>query len=268
MAPRDRDVRRDHAPAQVSGARAAVSIAPLEATFGGAESNVAVSLAQFGCDASFVTVLPANPVGDAAVGQLRQLGVDTRFIRRGGDRVGIYFLETGAAQRASRGRLRSRRIVDRRRGGERLRLGGDFLRRDLVPHHRNHAGDQRHRGRARARSGEPGARDRASTVSCDYNYRKNLWKYGRKRAGGDARAGRARSGGHRQRRGLPARSRHRLVGRCDHGRARSRVVPRAGRTGAGGVSRISTGRSSPCAKARARTTTAGRRACTIAASSP
>src|SRR5262245_50241690 len=73
-----------------------------EATFGGAESNVAVSLAQFGLDASFVTVLPANPIGDAAIRELRHAGVDTSRIRRGGDRIGIYYLEAGAAQRASK----------------------------------------------------------------------------------------------------------------------------------------------------------------------
>src|SRR5687767_13347549 len=73
-----------------------------EATFGGAESNVAVSLAQYGVDASFVTVLPPNPIGDAAIAELRRAGVDTLRIRRAGDRVGIYYLEAGAAQRPSR----------------------------------------------------------------------------------------------------------------------------------------------------------------------
>src|SRR6187402_609660 len=74
----------------------------LEATFGGAESNVAVSLASFGLDAAFVTALPANPIGDSAIGELRRFGVDTRTIKRAGHRVGIYFLETGAAQRPSK----------------------------------------------------------------------------------------------------------------------------------------------------------------------
>ena len=74
----------------------------LEATFGGAESNVAVSLANYGLDAAFCTVLPANPIGDAAIGELRRFGVDTRLIQRGGERLGIYFLETGANQRPSR----------------------------------------------------------------------------------------------------------------------------------------------------------------------
>ncbi len=73
----------------------------LEATFGGGEANVAVSLAQWGVAARFVTALPEGPLGDAALGQLRGLGVDvSRVIRRPG-RMGIYFLEAGAAQRAS-----------------------------------------------------------------------------------------------------------------------------------------------------------------------
>ena len=73
----------------------------LEATFGGGEANVAVSLAQWGVAARFVTALPEGPLGDAALSQLRGLGVDiSRIIRRPG-RLGIYFLEAGAAQRAS-----------------------------------------------------------------------------------------------------------------------------------------------------------------------
>jgi 2-dehydro-3-deoxygluconokinase len=73
----------------------------LAATFGGAEANVAVSLAQFGLDSQFVTRLPANPVGDAGVQALRAEGVGVRHILRGGHRVGIYFAEAGASQRAS-----------------------------------------------------------------------------------------------------------------------------------------------------------------------
>ena len=73
----------------------------LEMTFGGGEANVAVSLAHFGVDARFVTAIPANPIGDACVGYLRRFGVDTSSIVRQGDRLGIYYLETGAAQRPS-----------------------------------------------------------------------------------------------------------------------------------------------------------------------
>jgi 2-dehydro-3-deoxygluconokinase len=73
----------------------------LGATFGGGEANVAVSLAHFGLDSVYVTCLPKNAIGDAAVRALRAEGVRTDRIVRGGDRVGIYFAETGASQRAS-----------------------------------------------------------------------------------------------------------------------------------------------------------------------
>jgi 2-dehydro-3-deoxygluconokinase len=150
----------------------------LEATFGGAESNVAVSLAQFGCDASFVTVLPANPVGDAAVGQLRQLGVDTRFIRRGGDRVGIYFLETGAAQRASQV------VYDRAGSSIAVAEASDFdwaaIFSGATWFHISGITPAISAAAAElALEAASQARAHGATVSCDYNYRKNLWKYGR-----------------------------------------------------------------------------------------
>lgn len=69
--------------------------------FGGGEANVAVSCANYGLDACFVSKLPENPIGQAAVNSLRRYGVDTKFIARGGDRVGIYYSETGASMRAS-----------------------------------------------------------------------------------------------------------------------------------------------------------------------
>ena len=72
-----------------------------EATFGGGEANVAVSLANYGLDARFVTKLPEHAIGQMAVNSLRKYGVDTRHIVRGGDRVGIYFLEKGASNRGS-----------------------------------------------------------------------------------------------------------------------------------------------------------------------
>jgi predicted HD superfamily hydrolase involved in NAD metabolism len=72
------------------------------AIYGGGEANVAIALANFGVDAAFVTKLPKHEIGQAAVNTLRQFGVDTSKITRGGDRVGIYFLEKGASQRASK----------------------------------------------------------------------------------------------------------------------------------------------------------------------
>ncbi|MCQ2443622.1 MAG: sugar kinase [Oscillospiraceae bacterium] len=73
----------------------------LEFTFGGGEANVAVSLANYGMDAAFVTKLPAHAIGQAAINSLRRYGVDTSMIVRGGDRVGIYYNEKGASQRGS-----------------------------------------------------------------------------------------------------------------------------------------------------------------------
>ncbi|HIV62490.1 MAG TPA: sugar kinase [Candidatus Butyricicoccus avistercoris] len=73
----------------------------LQATFGGGEANVAVSLANYGLDVAFVTKLPTHAIGQSAVNSLRKYGVDTSKIVRGGDRVGIYFLENGASQRGS-----------------------------------------------------------------------------------------------------------------------------------------------------------------------
>ena len=73
----------------------------VEFTFGGAEANVAVSLANYGVDVAFVTKLPTHAIGQAAVNSLRRFGVDTTRIVRGGERVGIYYNEKGASQRGS-----------------------------------------------------------------------------------------------------------------------------------------------------------------------
>ena len=73
----------------------------MQATFGGGEANVAVSLANYGVDSTYVTKLPKHAIGQAAVNSLRYFGVDTSKIVRGGDRVGIYYLEKGASQRGS-----------------------------------------------------------------------------------------------------------------------------------------------------------------------
>ncbi len=73
----------------------------MQATFGGGEANVAVSLANYGMDVSFVTKLPDHAIGQAAINSLRYFGVDVSQIVRGGDRIGIYYLEKGASQRGS-----------------------------------------------------------------------------------------------------------------------------------------------------------------------
>lgn len=73
----------------------------LQATFGGAEANVAVSLANFGMDAAFVSKVPENPIGAAAVSQLKGFGVDASYVLQGGERLGVYYLEKGAGPRPS-----------------------------------------------------------------------------------------------------------------------------------------------------------------------
>ena len=73
----------------------------LQATFGGGEANVAVSLANFGMDVAYVTKLPKHAIGQGAVDALRSFGVNTDQIVRGGERIGIYYLEKGASQRGS-----------------------------------------------------------------------------------------------------------------------------------------------------------------------
>jgi 2-dehydro-3-deoxygluconokinase len=151
----------------------------LAATFGGGEANVAVSLANFGESARFVTVLPpANPIAEAAIRQLRGFGVDTSKIVRAPGRVGIYFLETGANQRPSK--------VVYDRAGSSLALAGPasidwdaalegadwFHVTGITPAISQGAADLALDAAAKARAA-------GLTVSCDLNYRKNLWKYGK-----------------------------------------------------------------------------------------
>ena len=74
----------------------------LELTYGGGEANVAVSIANYGGEALFVSKVPDNPLGQAAINHLRRFGIDPSYVLRGGERLGIYFLETGASQRPSK----------------------------------------------------------------------------------------------------------------------------------------------------------------------
>src|SRR5262245_15870631 len=151
----------------------------LEATFGGAEANVAVSLAQFGERATFVTAIPANQIGDECVAELRRYGIDTSAIRRQGERLGIYFLESGANQRASKVTYdRSGSSIASAKPGdfdwERILDGADWFHiSGVTPAISACAADL-------ALESVQAARAKGVTVSCDYNYRKNLWKYGKK----------------------------------------------------------------------------------------
>ena len=150
----------------------------LEATFGGGEANVAVALAGFGVGARFVTALPPGPLGDAAVAELRRFGVDTHSIVRRPGRLGIYFLEAGAAQRASN-------VVYDRDGASIAAASADefhweavfagaswFHVSGITPALSATAADLT--ARALAAAAERGVR-----TSLDLNYRAKLWRYGR-----------------------------------------------------------------------------------------
>ena len=149
----------------------------LEATFGGGEANVAVSLANYGLDCEFLTVIPDNAIGDAAIGELRRFNVGTDKIIRTGGRMGIYYLETGANQRASKviyDRAYSAISMFKPEGYD-----WDKIYKDVEWLHLS--------GITPAISEETKdasilavkeAKARGITVSLDLNYRKNLWKYG------------------------------------------------------------------------------------------
>ncbi|MDD5018338.1 MAG: sugar kinase [Eubacteriales bacterium] len=150
----------------------------LEATFGGGEANVAVSLANFGMDAAFVTVLPDNLVGDECIKELRKFGLDTRNIVRGEGRMGIYFLETGANQRPSNV------VYDRAGSAIALAQSGDidwehvfdgagwFHITGITPAISDSA-------RTLSLEAVKAAKAKGLKVSCDFNYRGKLWKYGK-----------------------------------------------------------------------------------------
>jgi 2-dehydro-3-deoxygluconokinase len=150
----------------------------LEATFGGGEANVAISLARFGLETAFVTVLPQNPIGDAAIAELRRHGVDTSRIVRGGERIGIYFLESGSNQRPSVV------IYDRSHSSmaeagpgtftwDRVFAGATWFHiSGITPALSENAA-------ALSLEAVQAAKERGVTVSCDYNYRGKLWKYGK-----------------------------------------------------------------------------------------
>jgi 2-dehydro-3-deoxygluconokinase len=151
----------------------------LEATFGGGEANVAVSLACLGKRASFVSALPDNPIGSAALGELMRRGVDVSSVIRDKNRLGIYFLETGANQRPSQ-------VTYDREGSSASRLKPGvfdwkkifadcswFHLTGITPALSQSAADASLEAMAAARAA--GVR-----VSIDLNFRKKLWNYGKK----------------------------------------------------------------------------------------
>ena len=149
-----------------------------DATFGGGEANVAVSLANYGIDAAFITRLPDNDIARACIKDLRSYGVDTSGIVFGGDRVGIYFLETGAVARPSK-------VVYDRAGSaiatiqpgmidwKKVFEGADWFHwTGITPALSQGAADV-------CLEAIKAANALGVKVSCDLNYRKNLWKYGK-----------------------------------------------------------------------------------------
>ena len=146
----------------------------LGATYGGGEANVAVSLANYGLDAAFVTKLPAHDIGQAAVNEMRRYGVDVSHIVRGGDRVGIYFLEKGASQRPSK-------VIYDRAGSaiatattadfdwDKIFEGADWFHfTGITPALGPNVA-------AICEEAVKVAKAKGITVSCDLNYRKKLW---------------------------------------------------------------------------------------------
>ncbi len=142
--------------------------------FGGGEANVAVSLAQFGLEAHYLTRLPKHEIGDAALNELRKYGVKTDHILRGGERLGIYFLETGASQRASKVIYdRSHSAIAEIAPGmvnwpEVLQEAKWFHVTGITPALSASAAEA-------TIEAVKAARQQGVTVSCDLNYRKKLW---------------------------------------------------------------------------------------------
>ncbi len=146
----------------------------LEATFGGGEANVAVSCANYGLDACFITKLPENPIGDACIAELRKHNVCTKKIARGGERVGIYYCEKGASQRPSNV------VYDRAHSSISTASSSDFNWNEIFD-----GADWFHFTGITPALGDgiadicleacKAAKEKGLTVSCDLNFRKKLW---------------------------------------------------------------------------------------------
>lgn len=145
-----------------------------EATYGGGECNVAVSLAHFGIESYFVTAVPDNDIGQACINDIRRWGVDTSLVLRQGERLGIYFLESGAAMRASK-------VIYDRAASAIAQLGPGVVDWSAVFdgkdwfHFTGITPAISEAAAATTAEGAKAARQAGLTVSCDFNYRKNLW---------------------------------------------------------------------------------------------
>jgi 2-dehydro-3-deoxygluconokinase len=151
----------------------------LVSTFGGGEANVAVSLANYGIPVDFVTRLPQNDIAEWCISELRKYNVETRHIIRGGKRMGIYFLETGAVARPSK-------VVYDRAGSSIAEIQAGMIDwhaifEDTQWFHFTGITPALSQGAADAcLEAVKIANSMGITVSCDLNYRKNLWLYGKK----------------------------------------------------------------------------------------
>jgi 2-dehydro-3-deoxygluconokinase len=156
------------------GFRRFVQSDTLEVTFGGGEANVAAALAGYGLESYFVSKLPRHEIGQAAVNHLRRFGVRTDYVVRGGERVGIYFLETGASQRASKVIYdRSGSAVTEMRPEE---LDWDDVFRDAAWFHWTGITPALGKSaQACLEAALKAAKRHGATVSCDLNFRKKLW---------------------------------------------------------------------------------------------
>ncbi len=145
-----------------------------DVNYGGGEANVAVSLSNFGLESYFVTKLPKHEIGQSAVNSLRRFGVNTDYIVRGGDRVGIYFLETGASQRASK-------VIYDRAHSAVTELGRDDLDWDKVFggtkwfHWTGITPALGPKTREALKAACASAKKNGVTISADLNYRAKLW---------------------------------------------------------------------------------------------
>ena len=145
-----------------------------DVTYGGGEANVATALCNYGLNGTFVTKVPDNPIGQSAINHLRRFGVDTQYIARGGERLGIYFLETGASMRASQV------VYDRAHASiadvdasefdfDQIFEGADwFHTTGITPALSDKAA-------ALTLASLKAAKERGITTSIDLNFRKKLW---------------------------------------------------------------------------------------------
>ena len=150
----------------------------LDVIYGGGESNVAVSMANFGLATQYVTRLPANDIGDACLQFLRQYNVGTKYILRGGDRIGIYFLENGSNMRGSQV------IYDRANSSFATLEAGMLDWKEIFSqagwfHWTGITPAISEASAAAVLEGIKVARQMGVTISCDMNYRAKLWKWGR-----------------------------------------------------------------------------------------